>query len=141
MPTGASDPPLLLDTSAAVAFCVAGHEHHEQVFALLAEQELGLAGNAAFETYSVLTRLPTPARLSPPAAGRLLATNFPHTRHLDEQRAADLAGSLPRLGITGGSVYDALVGATALQHDLLLVSRDRRAASTYRKIGARLRLL
>jgi predicted nucleic acid-binding protein len=34
-----------------------------------------------------------------------------------------------------------LIALTALQHDLLLVSRDRRAARTYRMLGANFQLL
>jgi predicted nucleic acid-binding protein len=37
--------------------------------------------------------------------------------------------------IAGGSVYDALVGATAVEHGLTLVSRDHRALETYRALG------
>jgi predicted nucleic acid-binding protein len=32
-------------------------------------------------------------------------------------------------------VYDALVGAAAVQHGLSLMTRDRRAADTYRRLG------
>lgn len=141
MPTGAERRPLLLDTSAAVAFCVMDHEAHAATFARLATDELGLAGHAAFETYSVLTRLPGTSRLSAEAASRLLADNFPATRHLAASRAATLLPELATQGIAGGSVYDALVAATALEHDLVLVSRDRRAADTYRSLGVRLELL
>jgi len=44
-----------------------------------------------------------------------------------EVRLADL----PRLGIVGGAVYDAVVAATALRHGLTLRSLDRRATPTY----------
>lgn len=41
---------------------------------------------------------------------------------------------LDSLGISGGTVYDALVGATAVEHGLKLVTRDRRALETYRAL-------
>lgn len=49
--------------------------------------------------------------------------------------------ALPSLRLAGGSVYDALVGAVAVEHELELVSPDRRALSTYNRLGIRLRLL
>ena len=139
MPTAAD--PILLDTSAAVALAVSDHVHHDATLAALRGRKLGLAGHAAFEAYSVLTRLPGAQRLSPAAAARLLTTNFPHTRHLD---AADAAALLPVLSaqrVAGGAVYDALVAMAALSHGLVLVSRDLRAAQTYQRLGVRLELL
>jgi len=118
-----------------VAFLVADHEHHDAVFELLADRPLGLAGHAAFETFSVLTRLPPPARRTPATVSRLLASNFPQSRFLSAERMASLLSELPAHGIAGGAVYDALVGATAVEHGLMLVSRDLRALETYRELG------
>lgn len=126
---------VLLDTSAAIPFLVADHEHHERVFTTLASRQLGLAGHAAFETFSVLTRLPAPARRTTTAVSRLLAANFPHSRFLSPSRAANLLEQFAAHGIAGGSVYDALVGATAAEHQLTLATRDRRALDTYRELG------
>jgi predicted nucleic acid-binding protein len=39
-----------VDTSAAVAFLVPDHKHHDATFEALAQHQLGLAGHAAFET-------------------------------------------------------------------------------------------
>src|SRR5450755_1658371 len=104
-----STPEFLVDTSVAVALTVADHEHHDRTFSALAERRLGLAGHAAFETFSVLTRLPTPARRAPATVARLLAGSFPHTRFLSTQAAASLLAELATVGIGGGAVYDALV--------------------------------
>ena len=139
MPTAAE--PLLLDTSAAVPLVLADHVAHAATTAALAGRALGLAGHAAFETWSVLTRLPGPRRLSPAVAGRLLTTEFPHTRQLGAPCAAGLLEALSSLRLSGGSVYDALIAAVAVEHDLELVSRDRRAERTYTRLGVRLRLL
>jgi predicted nucleic acid-binding protein len=141
MPTSASRRPILLDTSAAVALSVSGHDHHDETFEAVAGRRLGLAGHAAFETYSVLTRLPPPARLSPAAATRLLATNFPHSRFLSPERASELLQVLADHGLGGGSGYDALVGAVAVEHNLTLVTRDRRALDTYRALDVTVELL
>jgi predicted nucleic acid-binding protein len=130
-----------VDTSVAVALLVADHAHHAAVHDAIGTERLGLAGHAAFETFSVLTRLPSPARRDPETVGILLDANFPDSRFLPEDAAASLLADLPALAIAGGAVYDALVGAAALHHDAELVSRDRRAADTYRALEVRLRLL
>lgn len=136
MPTnGDHSPELLLDTSIAVALSVAGHEGRDAARTAVQGRRVGLSGHAAFETFSVLTRLPAAARRSPTAVGRLLAANFPHTRLLSSDRAAALLARLPQLGVSGGSVYDALVGAAAVEHGVPLVTRDRRALGTYRALN------
>jgi predicted nucleic acid-binding protein len=134
MPDSARSAELLVDTSVAVALVVADHEHHESTFETLRRRKLGLAGHAAFETFSVLTRLPSPARRSPAAIARLLAASFPHSRFLGARAAATLLGELETAGIAGGGVCDALVGAVAREHRLRLAPRDRRAVEVYRAL-------
>lgn len=141
MPASADTPDLLVDTSAAVALVVSGHDHHETAVRALGDLRLGLAGHAAFETFSVLTRLPPPARRTPAAVGRLLTWNFPFSRHLGARAGARLLAELAALGIAGGAVYDALVGAVAREHGLTLATRDRRATETYRALDVRVELL
>jgi predicted nucleic acid-binding protein len=131
----------LVDTSVAIPLVVADHEHHRAVVDAVSNMTLGLAGHAAFETFSILTRLPPPARRSPGVVGRLIAQNFPVTRFLSEHAAAELLDRLGTLGVAGGAVYDALVGAAAVEHGLTLLTRDRRAADTYRRVDVRLVLL
>ena len=126
---------LLVDTSAAVPFVVAGHPDHAAVFERLGSSVLGLSGHAAFETYSVLSRLPAPTRRTAPTIGRLLSSNFPLTSFLGADATAALHARLSTLGITGGGVYDALVGAAAAEHGMPLASRDRRAAGTYERLA------
>lgn len=142
MPTGGSARGgLLVDTSVAVALCVADHEDHASTLAALAGMRLGLAGHAALETYSVLTRLPAPARRTPATVARLLRANFPLTRFLSEKAAGALVDDLAAAGIAGGSVYDALVGAAAAEHRRRLATRDRRALETYRALNIDVELL
>lgn len=128
-------PDLVLDTSAAVAFVVEDHQFHTAARTTLAGLDLGLAGHAAFETFSVLTRLPAPARRSAPVVARLLAANFPRSCYLSADGAADLVGRLAAGEISGGAIYDALVGAAAVEHALPLATFDRRARETYRLLG------
>jgi predicted nucleic acid-binding protein len=134
-------PELLVDTSVAVALTVADHEHHDATISALGGRCLGLSGHAAFETFSVLTRLPTPARRSPATIAGLLAEAFPATRFLGADAAALLLGALGNGAIAGGGVYDALVGACAVEHGLTLVTRDRRALETYRALDVRVEVL
>ncbi len=142
MPARSEDSPeLLVDTSVAVALVVADHEHHGPTLRALGAKRLGLCGHAAFETYSVLTRLPPPARRTPAAIARLLAQNFPHSRFLGSRAAAALLAGLEPRGIAGGSVYDALVGAAAAEHGFVLATRDQRALDTYRALDVRVELL
>lgn len=140
MPTGAR-PALLVDTSVAVALVVADHEHHAAVSRTVRGRRLGLAGHAAFETFSVLTRLPPPARRDPKTIERLLAASFPASRFLDAGETATLLGRLAELGIAGGGVYDALVGAAAVAHGLTLATRDVRALDVYRALDVELELV
>jgi hypothetical protein len=58
-PTAASpatlEPDALVNTSVAVPLLVADHEHHRTVVDAVRNRTLGLAGHAAFETFSILT--------------------------------------------------------------------------------------
>jgi predicted nucleic acid-binding protein len=132
---------VLVDTSVAVPLVVGDHEHHESTSEALGRRRAGLAGHAAFETFSVLTRLPGPGRVSPSVVGRLVAASFPETRFLSAKSSAVLLAELAIRGVAGGLVYDALVGAAALEHGLTLVTRDRRALPTYRDMGVSIELL
>ena len=141
LPTRGDTEPCLLDTSAALAFVQPSHGGHTTTYAALVGRPKGLAGHAVFETFSVLTRLPPPDRLSPQAARRLIEVNFPHSRFLSSQGSASLVGHLSANGISGGAVYDALVAAAAAEHGLTLVTRDARALGTYRALGVDLEQL
>ncbi|MEO5965880.1 MAG: type II toxin-antitoxin system VapC family toxin [Candidatus Limnocylindrales bacterium] len=144
MPTGIDaerDEILLLDTSAAIALVVEDHEAHTATLDAVRGRRLGLAGHAWFETFSVLTRLPAGLRRSPADVAALLAHDFPASAFLTEEAAATLGTELARLGISGGTVYDALVAAAARQHDRMLVSGDARARQVYEALGVRVRLV
>lgn len=141
MPISGKKPEILVDTSVAVAASVADHEHHGAVVEHLAGRRLGLSGHAAFETFSVLTRLPAPARRSPTVVARMIARNFPASRFLSTDAASGLLDRLSDGEIAGGSVYDALVGAAAVEHGLPLVTLDRRALETYRALGVEIELV
>ncbi|KAA1251047.1 type II toxin-antitoxin system VapC family toxin [Mycobacterium simiae] len=132
---------VLVDTSVAVALVVADHDHHEQTFRALAGRTLGLAGHAAFETFSVLTRLPPPARRTPATVAKLLSHTFPATRFLGAGATTLLLAQIGAAEIAGGAVYDALVGAAAKEHQLPLATRDRRTLDVYRALDIDVELL
>jgi predicted nucleic acid-binding protein len=137
MPTagsGVARRDLLVDTSVAVSLVVADHEQHAAVTRRLGRRRLGLAGHAAFETFSVLTRLPSPVRREPAVVQQILQAGFPATRFLGADDARSLLGRLASLGIAGGAVYDALVGQVAVSHGLTLATRDTRAVDVYRAL-------
>ena len=143
MPTAAdlTPPELLVDTSAAVALVVADHEHHDAVVAAIGARRLGLAGHAAFETFSGLTRLPPPARRTADVVEQLLRVNFPASRFLGAPESAALLGRLAGLRIAGGAVYDALVGAVSVAEGIPLVTRDTRAVEVYRTLDVDFELI
>jgi predicted nucleic acid-binding protein len=129
-------PRLLVDTSVAIPLLVASHEAHDAVASWAAERELCLGGHALVETYSVLTRLPGDARVTPENAVRLIDENFPERLTLPSERAAQVHRELAGHGVSGVAAYDGLVALVARDHGATLATRDARARSTYEKVGA-----
>lgn len=129
------------DSSIAIAALLRDHPAHEISANALARCDTTIAHVAA-ETYSVLTRLPVPHRADASTAVAVLERRIPPTYVVLE--ADSYAKALHRLaaaGISGGATYNGLIALTALEHDLQLVSRDGRAARTYRALGIDFRLL
>lgn len=124
-----------VDTSVAVAALDASHAAHSECLEVVRHRRPSLAGHAAFETFSVLTRLPGQLAIAPPVAAELITRVFPSVVWLDPDAAARLLGRLGTVGIAGGSVYDALVGEAARQNGCRLLTRDRRAQRTYDLVG------
>src|SRR5699024_9799772 len=100
-----------------------------------------ISGHALVETYSVLTRLPGDAQVSPADAARLLDENFVEHLLLSPEATGTVHRELARLGISGGATYDALVALAARENEALLVTRDARARPTYAAVGARVEVL
>lgn len=119
-----------------VALLATWHEGHEVVAAALRDEaDVRLPEHVAIEAYSVLTRLPPPHRLPPAPVMTFLNRRFPDAwLALDVDGHRQLLREASDLQLTGGAVYDALVGATARQAGARLLSRDRRAASAYRAL-------
>ncbi|CCH80361.1 conserved hypothetical protein [Nostocoides japonicum T1-X7] len=130
-----------VDTSVAVPLLVATHPTHEEVTEWARGRSLTLSGHALVETYSVLTRLPGDARVSPADAVALIDANFEEAVVVDEEGFRTIHRALAERGIAGGAAYDALVGIAARSRDLPLATRDARARGTYEAVGTRVDLL
>jgi predicted nucleic acid-binding protein len=132
---------IAVDTSVAVAAALRWHEAHAAALAALPETKTTLLAQVGLETYSVLTRLPPPQRVPASLARDYLSQMFtlpPLTLTPEGYRGLlDLAAAE---GITGGAVYDALVGATAREAGATLLTLDRRAAATYQLLRVDYRL-
>jgi hypothetical protein len=138
LPTSAD---LLLDSSAALTLVNPKSAQRAAVLERVQGQRIGLAGHAEFETYSVLTRLPPPSRISPTEASAILTTTFPATVHPGGDARRGALSALVDAGIAGGAVYDGLVALAAAAANCLLLSCDRRAAGTYLALGVRFEIL
>ncbi|MDT0202964.1 PIN domain-containing protein [Nocardioides sp. AE5] len=93
------------------------------------------------ECYSLLTRLPAPHRLAAPDAASLLAHTGLKPLGLPATSYAALVQRLAPTQVRGGAIQDALVAATARHHGHHLLTRDRRARSTYENTGVDFTLL
>ena len=124
-----------VDTSVAVAALDAGHSAHGPCRDAVRDLRPALAGHAAFEVYSVLTRMPGNLAVDATDAADLVERVFPRVAAVTPESAETLRRRLPVLGIVGGAVYDALVGQAALEHGFRLLTRDHRARRTYDLLG------
>jgi toxin FitB len=103
-----------------VAVVCSWHGHHDATRREIerryaAGEELVLPAHSLDETFSVLTRLPEPHRLSPEDALALIEANWGETR-LVALTGPDYRWALRRCrdaSIGGGAVYDALMAACA----------------------------
>jgi predicted nucleic acid-binding protein len=129
-------PRFLPDTSCLVAALCAWHEHNERAAREIERrldrgESLVVAAPALVETYAVLTRLPSPHRLSPADSRALLEANFlgadVETVALEADAYHHLLRAAPERGIAGGSIYDAVIIACGLaaRVDALLTFNER----------------
>jgi predicted nucleic acid-binding protein len=129
------------DTSLVVAAFASWHENHAVARRAL-DGGLRLVEHCALETYSVLTRLPAPHRVSGAVVRDFLGERFPQPfLKLSARAYKDFVLGLPEHDVTGGSAYDALVASTAAAFGAELVTCDRRALPIYERYGVRIRIL
>jgi hypothetical protein len=101
-----------------------------------------IVSHAAFETYSVLTRIPPPERAGGTQIRTFLEDWFSDRWLGLTPRALRMAlGRLEQLGIVGGATYDGLIGITAAASGARLVTLDRRALGIYERVGADVELI
>lgn len=123
------------DTSVVVPSLTDWHEHHEVALEAV-ESVTRLPAHVLFETVSVLTRLPGGLAQPLRVAFDVLSEAFPD-EPLTPAASAHVAiiASLAGADLSGGAVYDGLVGGTARYWDARLLSLDRRARRVYHAIG------
>jgi predicted nucleic acid-binding protein len=124
-----------VDTSLAVPLLALRHDGHAAARAWARGKELWLAGHAAVETYSVLTRLPGGPPASPQGVAEAIDRAFSGVAALPSKTARRAHRELATQGIAGGAVHDGLVALAAREEGLPLATRDARAAGTYSALG------
>jgi predicted nucleic acid-binding protein len=132
---------LTADTSVVVPSLLAWHELHARAAAALKDVRC-LPAHALAESFSVLSRLPAPRALRPSQALQLLDRAFPEealTLSPPGHRATIQRLALAEVG--GGRIYDAVIGATAAEAGVRLLTADRRALPTYALVGATFELV
>lgn len=133
MPTSADA--WAVDTSVAVAAIDGAHAAHRPCRDAMLARRPALAGHAAFETFSVLTRMPGQLAVDAPVAIDVIDRLFPERCWIDAAQARELLTRCGALGIRGGAVYDGLVGESASLAGRTLLTRDLRARRTYDLLG------
>jgi predicted nucleic acid-binding protein len=124
------------DSSVLVAALASHHDGHPRAVDALRDSSR-LIVHAAFETCSVLSRLPDGMRMDAAIVLEALERDFREPWLVLD--AGDQRACLRRAvdaGLRGGALYDALIAATAREHGATLLSADRRAQPAYEAIGA-----
>ena len=130
------------DTTVVVAAAAPWHDDHATARSAVERLKPRLLGHVAVETYSVLTRLPPPLRLAAAVARDYLIEGFESPPLvLSANGYRKLIKEAADVGIVGGALYDALVGATARESGASLLTLDRRAVATYQLLGVDYRLI
>ena len=110
----------LCDTSCLVAAACGWHEFHGRTVAELDNRarsgdDLVIASHSLVESYVVLTRLPSPNRLSAETAMALLEANWGAAAvvHLTAMETWVALRMARTLGVSGGPLYDAVIATSA----------------------------
>ena len=127
---------LAADTSVLVAAFATWHEHHDVAFEAIGRVDTVVA-HCLLETFSVLTRLPAPHRMTADVVASFLDRSF--AKHdvvaLPAEAQRDLVSKCAAQGLPGGAIYDALIAATCAHAGLKLMTLDARARQTYAALG------
>jgi len=129
------------DTSVVVPALLTWHEHHDIARPRLGD-DVWASPHVLLEAYAVVTRVPLPRRLTPQAALELLRDRFAQrTISLPFWDQFEALDTLAAAAIFGGASYDGLIALVARAAGAALLSLDKRAAATYRKLGVDFELL
>jgi predicted nucleic acid-binding protein len=112
---------IAVDSSVIIAALLSWHEFHTRAFNALekaiASGRLLVPMAALVESYSVMTRLPSPHRLRPEVAHQLLHDSFRDAQiaAVSPKKAWTFLGECATGGTVGGRVYDAVIAHSALE--------------------------
>ena len=129
------------DSSVLIPALQVGHPNHEEARKVLSRRQLKITGHVALETFAAMSSAAYKPRTSPSAAAAAIARLDASPLTLSPQGYIDLIGKAGEGGLLGGAIYDALIAITATQHGARLISRDKRAAATYKALGVDLEML
>lgn len=132
---------IAVDTSVVVAAFASWHDGHRSAAAVLGRRPR-IPAHVLIESFSVLTRLPAPHRSPPEVVDAFLGEHFrqvPLTLPGAALRALVHAAVAAR--ISGGAIYDAMIGETVKRAGATLLTRDRRAVPVYEKLAVRYELI
>lgn len=110
------------DTSIFVAASVVEHGHHQRASSLLIEIAKNkklkkyVSEHSLLEIYAVLTRIPISPRISSAQALQIIERNVLSSFEIISLEASEyhnILKEVARAGIIGGSIYDALILASA----------------------------
>jgi hypothetical protein len=130
----------LADTSVIVAAAQSWNPANSLASDALASCRKAIS-HTLFESYSVLTRSPSPFRIDTKTAIAWLNAQFTSEISLPNGSHLETLSRLHDLGISGGAVYDGIIALTAVDHRATLITLDKRASGTYVKCGVKFRLL
>ncbi|HST33938.1 MAG TPA: PIN domain-containing protein [Solirubrobacteraceae bacterium] len=123
------------DSSVLIAAFASYHAAHEPAIDAVGNSPR-LIVHVAFETSSVLSRMPEEQRMEASFVLDALEREFPDPwLALDQAAQRSCLRRAVDAGLRGGALYDALIAATAREHGATLLSADRRAREAYEAIG------
>ena len=125
------------DSSVLIAAFAIYHAAHERAIDAVGNSPRVIV-HVAFETSSVLSRMPEEQRMEASFVLDALEREFPDPwLALDQAAQRSCLRRAVDAGLRGGALYDALIAATAREHDATLLSADRRAREAYEAIGVK----
>ena len=109
---------IAVDSSVVIPMLCSWHEFHERATAALQKRRrLLLPLPVLIESYSMLTRLPSPYRVQGAIAYRSIQDSFSDASiaALSPDKVLSFLDDCQSAGVTGGSIYDALIATIAIE--------------------------